>query len=188
LTANTSWTRRAVDNLLYPTHGYLLNFQLDGAHHALLSDQSFLRTYAKGVRYISLAEKDNLVLRAELGAVAAGSRFGIPSDFLFRTGGDQSVRGYKYQTLGVPEGDAIVGGRYLAVGSVEYIHWFKPKWGAALFYDRGDAADTTDTLRPVAGYGVGVRWRSPVGAVNLDVAYGEQTGEYRLHFTLGLVF
>jgi translocation and assembly module TamA len=57
-----------------------------------------------------------------------------------------------------------------------------------VFYDRGDAADTTDTLRPVAGYGVGVRWRSPVGAINLDVAYGEQTGKYRLHFTLGFTF
>ncbi len=188
LTVNSAWTRRAVDNLLYPTRGHLVNFQVGGAHDALLSDQRFLRMYIKGVRYLPLAEQDSVILRAELGAVAAPSRFGIPSDFLFRAGGDQSVRGYKYQTLGVSEGDAIVGGRYLAVGSLEYVHWFQTTWGAAVFYDRGDAADSINALDFAAGYGVGLRWRTPVGPINLDVAYGEQAHKYRLHFTLGFVF
>ena len=65
----------------------------------------------------------------------------MPSTFLFRAGGDQSVRGYGYQELGVQEGDAIVGGRYLLTGSAEYQYWFKPPWGVAVFVDAGNAAD-----------------------------------------------
>lgn len=188
LTLNSSWTRRAVDNLLYPGRGYLLNFQLGGAHEDVLADRSFVRVYTKGARYYSLGERSSLMFRAEVGAVEAESRQGIPSDYLFRAGGDQSVRGYAYQTLGVQEGDAVVGGRYLAVVSAEYVFWFLPKWGAALFYDRGDAADAVADLDPVAGYGLGGRWRSPVGPINLDLAYGEETERYRLHAAVGFVF
>ncbi len=188
LTLNSSWTRRAVDNLLYPNRGYLLNFQIGGAHEDVLADRSFVRGYTKAARYYSLGERSSLAFRAELGAVEAETRQGIPSDYLFRAGGDQSVRGYAYQTLGVREGDAVVGGRYLAVVSAEYVFWFLPKWGAALFYDRGDAADTVADLDPVAGYGLGARWRSPVGPINLDVAYGEETELYRLHAAVGFVF
>jgi translocation and assembly module TamA len=188
LPLNSSWTRRAVDNLLYPNRGYLLTFQLGGAHEALLTDRTFVRTYAKAVRYFPFGDRSSLVLRGEGGAVEAESRQGIPSDFLFRAGGDQSVRGYGYQTLGVQEGEAVVGGRYLAVVSAEYVFWFRPKWGAAIFYDRGDAADTVADLDPVAGYGLGARWRSPVGPINLDVAYGEEPGRYRLHAAVGFVF
>lgn len=188
LTLNSSWTRRAVDNLLYPNRGYLLNLQLGGAHEDVLADRSFVRAYTKAARYFPLGERSSFVLRGEVGAVEAESRQGIPSDFLFRAGGDQSVRGYAYQTLGVLEGEAVVGGRYLAVVSAEYVFWFLPKWGAAIFYDRGDAADAVADLDPVAGYGAGARWRSPVGPINLDVAYGEETGRYRLHAAVGFVF
>jgi translocation and assembly module TamA len=36
--------------------------------------------------------------------------------------------------------------------------------------------------------GVGARWYSPIGALNFDVAYGEEVDEYRIHFTAGFVF
>ena len=69
-------------------------------------------------------------MRGELGATFAPSSGGIPQDFLFRTGGSNTVRGYAYQSLGVQEGSAIVGGRYLVTMSGEYTHWIKPTWGA----------------------------------------------------------
>lgn len=188
LAPSVSWTRRAVDNPLYPHRGYLLNLQLTAANQAILSDQSFVRIYSKAAAYYPIGTRDTLIARGELGAVQAASRAGIPSDFLFRTGGDRSVRGYAYQSLGVHEGDAIVGGRYLAVGSVEYDHWFLPNWGGAVFYDRGNAADSPHALHPVAGYGLGARWRSPIGPVNLDIAYGEALHAYRVHFAVGFVF
>jgi translocation and assembly module TamA len=107
---------------------------------------------------------------------------------LFRAGGDQSVRGYAYQELGVKLGDATVGARYLATASAEYDWWFKPPYGVAVFADAGNAADTVNDLKPKYGYGVGARWRSPVGPINVDVAYGQAVKKVRLHFSLGFTF
>ncbi len=188
LVPSWSWTRRDVDSLLYPRRGYLLNAQADAAHQAILSDRSFVRGYVKATWFHPLGARDQIILRGELGAVAAKSRDGIPSDFLFRAGGDQTVRGYAYQSLGVSDGDAIVGGRWLAVASAEYVHWLTPAWGAALFVDAGDAADQAGDLNPVVGYGLGARWKSPVGLLGLDLAHGQDTGETRLHFAVGFSF
>ena len=183
-----SWTRHDVDNVLYPSRGTLITVQTDAAAKALLSDQSFFRGYGKVVWLHPLGDMGQLILRSELGAVAADSRDGIPSDFLFRTGGDQTVRGYAYRSLGVSEGDAIVGGRWLAVVSGEYVHWLNSAWGAAVFIDAGDAADSLGDLDLVLGYGLGARWKSPVGPLGLDLAHGQATGENRLHFSVGVSF
>ena len=107
---------------------------------------------------------------------------------MFRTGGDQSGRGYAYESLGVREGDATVGGRYLAVASAEYQYYFLKNWGVAFFVDAGNAGDTVSELDPAVGYGIGGRWRSPAGPVGVDLAYGERTGNFRLHFSLGFTF
>jgi translocation and assembly module TamA len=98
------------------------------------------------------------------------------------------VRGYAYQSLGVSEGEAIVGGRYYALTSAEYTHWFAESWGVAAFVDAGDAADTPRDLSLAVGYGLGVRVRSPIGPFRLDVAYGERTEAFRIHFSVGLAF
>jgi translocation and assembly module TamA len=186
LTYSVTWRR--TDSLLFPAKGYLLNLQLGGALQPLLTDRTFVRGYAKFAHYSPVGAKGTLILRGEAGAVAARDRAGIPATYLFRAGGDQSVRGYGYQQLGVSEGDAIVGGRYLAVASAEYQHWLLPNWGGAVFYDAGDAADRVTDLTPRVGYGVGARWKSPVGPVNLDFAYGRAVREFRLHFSLGFTF
>ncbi len=188
LSPSYAWTLRNVDNVMNPFSGYLLNFQADAASRALLSDQDFLRGYGKGVYFYPLGRRDQLIVRGELGMVAARSRNGIASSFLFRTGGDQTVRGYAYQSLGVQQAGGIVGGRYLALASAEYVHWLMPEWGGAVFVDGGDAADTLATLKPVFGYGVGARWKSPIGPLNFDLAYGQQTQKLRLHFSLGFAF
>ena len=182
------WTLRRTDNILFPTEGYFLNAQVGGAPLKVLTDRPFLRAYARFAGYYPLGEVTTLILRAEAGAVAASARRGIPSVFLFRTGGDQSVRGYAYQSLGVREGDAIVGGRYLAVASIELQRWLTTNWGAAVFYDVGDADDNVAELALAQGYGVGGRWKSPIGPLNLDLAYGKKTDEFRIHFSLGLSF
>jgi len=183
-----SWTLRQVDRLLDPSLGYLVNLQANVAARAVLSDQNFVRGYGRAVYFHPLGERGGLILRGELGAVAAVSRNGIPADFLFRTGGDQTVRGYAYQSLGLTQAGAIVGGRYLAVASGEYVHWLSPRWGSAVFVDAGNAADSPAALKPVYGYGAGARWKSPVGPLALDVAYGQATRKLRLHFSLGFAF
>lgn len=183
-----SITRRRLDNLIQPTNGYVLNAQVGGAVLPVLTDEKFLRAYLRGIGYRPLGEKGSLVLRAELGAVASKEKLGVPSTFLFRAGGDQSVRGYGYEELGVQENGATVGGKYLATASAEYQYWFKPPWGVAVFYDVGNAADKFGDLNPKSGYGVGARWRSPVGPINVDLAYGHAVRKARLHFSLGFTF
>ncbi len=183
-----SITRRALDNLLVPTRGYVINAQLGGAVLPLLTDERFVRATTRFVNYRPMGSSSTLILRAEAGAVASRRKVGVPSTFLFRAGGDQSVRGYAYQELGVMEGTAVVAGRYLLTGSAEYQYWFKPPWGVAVFYDAGNAADSLRDLHPKSGYGVGARWRSPVGPINVDLAYGHAVKKARLHFSLGFTF
>lgn len=183
-----SITRRALDNLLSPSRGYVINAQLGAALLPVLTDERFIRASARAIWYRPLSHASTLVLRAELGALASARKAGVPGSFLFRAGGDQSVRGYGYQQLGVQEGEAIVGGRYLMTGSAEYQYWFKPPWGMALFYDAGNAANKLNELHPKSGYGVGARWRSPVGPINIDLAYGHALRKARLHFSLGFTF
>lgn len=179
-------TLRRVDNELSPTRGYLLNTQFSVAPLDALSEGEFLQSYIKGQGYYPITAKTQLILRGELGIVTGKNS--APAAFLFRTGGDQSVRGYAYQSLGVTEGDAIVGGRYLATGSVEVIQWLTNQWGVALFTDFGNAANTLEELSPVYGYGLGARWKSPIGPLGADIAYGEENDDYRLHFSLGVAF
>ncbi|KAB2318229.1 outer membrane protein assembly factor [Betaproteobacteria bacterium SCN1] len=188
LSANYAWTRRAIGRAFYPRDGHVLTLQVGGAAEGLLSDTSFLRLYGRHTQYVRLGRDDRLVLRVEGGAVLADTRDGIPTDFLFRAGGDNSVRGYAYQSLGRTLIGGVASVRYLATGSVEYNHFFTRDWGMALFVDAGDAADAPGSLSPVFGYGAGARYRSPVGPVNLDVAYGQDTGQFRLHFSLGVSF
>ena len=188
LVPSLSWTRRRVDSLLHPTNGHIVNAQADFALKAVLSDQSFLRGHLRGTYYRPLGKQGQLIVRGELGAVAAKDRRGIPSDVLFRTGGDRTVRGYAFQSLGVEQQDAVVGGRYLAVASAEYVQWVTSNWGAAVFVDAGNAADNRRDLKPVWGYGLGARWKSPIGPLNLDVAYGQETRAVRLHLSVGVSF
>lgn len=188
LTANWSWTRREVDDPLDPRRGDVLQFEIGGGARVLLSDQNFLRLYGRYVRYLPVRERDVMILRAEGGATLASSRDGVPQDFLFRTGGTQTVRGYAYQSLGVREADATVGGRYLAALSAEYVRWFAPKWGAAAFVDMGDAADDRQVFELKSGYGLGARWKSPAGPLALDVAYGHADRRLRLHFGIAIAF
>ncbi len=183
-----NFTKRELDNLLLPTKGYVFNAQGVAAVLPILTDERFLRLSTRYITYRPVGQSGTVVLRAEAGALASRQKAGVPATFLFRAGGDQSVRGYGYQQLGVREGDAIVGGRYLLTASAEYQYWFKPPWGVAFFYDAGNAADRLKELKPESGYGVGARWRSPVGPINVDIAYGQAVKKARLHFSLGFTF
>jgi translocation and assembly module TamA len=139
-------------------------------------------------------ERGRLQLRAEGGAVFARDRATVPATQLFRTGGDTSVRGYKFLDIGVPLPDGLVGpGHYMAVGSAE---WQRPiqlrgqatAFEHTVFVDAGAVAEQPSDLRFKVGVGTGVRWRSPVGPIEAAVAYGVQPRKFRLHITAGFVF
>lgn len=179
-------TLRRTDNNLNPTRGYLLNAQFTGAPSEQLSDGRFLQSYVRAFGYYPIGNSTQLITRAELGMVSGKNS--APATYLFRAGGDQSVRGYDFQSLGVVEGDAIAGARYLATGSIELIQWLTSQWGVAVFTDFGNAANSVKDLKPVLGYGLGARWKSPAGPIGADIAYGQETGDYRVHFNIGVAF
>lgn len=185
-TVSYGLTLRRIDSELNPTRGYLFNTQFTSAPLDVMANGKFLQSYAKIQAYYPITRSTQLITRLEGGIVSGANN--APATYLFRAGGDQSVRGYAYQSLGVADGDAVIGGRYMVTGSVEVIQWLTEQWGAAAFVDFGNAANTTRDLKPVYGYGLGARFKSPAGPIGVDIAHGQETGEYRLHFNLGVTF
>ncbi|MBC3911358.1 autotransporter assembly complex protein TamA [Undibacterium umbellatum] len=188
LVASIGWTWRDVDQPFDPRKGQILQFDLAASEKALLSDQRFIRSYAKYQRWIPVRKTDTVILRAELGAVFSKDEEGIPEDYLFRTGGSTTVRGYGYQTLGIQHIGSTRGGRVMATASAEYVHWLNSSWGAATFLDVGNAADNWRELNLKQGMGVGARYKTPAGPIALDLAYGRQAKKVRLDFSIAIAF
>jgi translocation and assembly module TamA len=182
------YTRRRVDNLLSPRRGYVASVELDAGITGVSTNSNLGRVVANATWLNTFSRRWQPILRAQVGQVFLASRFDVPSDLLFRTGGDQTVRGYAYNSLGVPQNGAVVGGTVSAVLSAELVYWITPQWGAAVFTDAGDAADSWQDFSPKHGSGVGARWRSPIGPVNVDLAYAHETRKPRLHFSIGYGF
>jgi translocation and assembly module TamA len=181
-------TWRRTDDLVAPTRGYNFAVQVGGGIPGV-STRGFGRVIAQWAGWYPLDRQWTLSGRAEAGAVLADSRDGIPSALLFRTGGDTTVRGYAFQSLGVKSGDATVPGRYYAVASGEITRWFSESIGMAAFVDAGNAGDEPSALSHLAlGYGLGARLRTPIGPFRFDVAYGQDTRQVRLHLSVGLSF
>jgi translocation and assembly module TamA len=180
-------TFRKTDDFIAPRSGYLAMVEIGGAPAAAAS-RAFLRGIVSGSFFIPNGRRGDILLRGQAGRVLAESREGIPTSFLFRTGGDQTVRGYAFESLGVRQGEAVVGGRRFVVASAEYTHWFGESWGLAGFVDAGNAWDGGAEPQAALGVGIGARFRTPIGPIRADLAYGEQTGEVRLHFSVGYSF
>ncbi len=188
LVASYSYVRRRLDQLISPRRGNVVNMELSAGLGGVLNDENIARVLLQGWLLQPLGQRWSAVLRAQAGQVFGARDQSVPDDLLFRTGGDQSVRGYGYGRLGVPRGSAIVGGNVLAVISAELVCQIKPSWGIAIFTDAGDAAASRAEFQLKHGSGVGARWRSPIGPVNIDIAHGHESGETRLHFSLGYGF
>lgn len=182
-----SWSRTWADDTLYTRHGGRLSLSLSGASEALLSDVTFGQIVLRGKYIRSLGESSRIITRAAIGATEVSDFEQLPTSLRFFAGGDNSIRGFDYQSLG-PEGDddEVEGGRYLAVGSLEYEHMFLDKWGGAVFTDFGNAYNSFSD--PVEySVGIGVRWRSPVGLIRVDLAkaLSEADEPIALHIVIG---
>ncbi len=193
ISANYVWTGRYFDKTPFPSSGFGLGFELGGGLTLTGSKRPFQRTVVRWLGIRPLTE-GRLQLRAEAGAVLAPSSARVPSTQLFRTGGDTSVRGYGYRDIGVERpGGVIAPGRYMAVGSAE---WQRPirragvetDWESALFIDGGAVSNRLGDLKPVFGVGAGVRWKSPLGPLQADLAYGIKPKRLRLHLNIGVTF
>ncbi len=174
------------DDVLFPRRGYSWNADLRGSP-GVISDTTFTRLDLAGKLVFPLSKRGRLLLRSRLGAMSVENFSVLPTSERFFAGGDQSVRGYEYQSLAPKDASGdVIGGQYLAVGSIELDYLFVGNFGAALFVDSGNAAD--DFLpSPKTGAGIGFRWRSPVGMLRIDIAHPFDDGNdgYRLHISIG---
>jgi translocation and assembly module TamA len=172
-------TRGELDDAIHARLGWSLYFDVHGGHDAIVSDVTFaqVRTQLRGV--LPLGERGRLLLRGEFGASAIDEFSELPASQRFFAGGDQSVRGYSYQSLGPVDAEGrVIGGKFLSTYSVEGEWRIVGNWGAAVFYDFGGADDDPDVPLS-AGVGAGVRYRAPVGTLQFDLAHpldGDERG------------
>ncbi len=187
LIPSANWSRIWGRNFIYTLDGLRFDIGLRGASKKLISDTDFFQLQG-GIKAItSLGHRDRIITRGRLGSTWTQDFHQLPPSVRFFAGGAQSVRGYAYQSLGpVDNNGKVVGGKYLLVGSIEYEHAFNGKWGAALFYDAGNAIDSFDDELE-RGAGFGLRWKSPVGPVRIDFASAltREGRPWRLHINIG---
>lgn len=181
--------RQRLDHPLNPTRGYKAQVELVGSDDHLLSDTSLFQisTNFSGVQ--PLAERLSLIYRFRGGTTWHEDAFSdVPVSLRYFAGGDRSVRGYKYNSLGPENTDGkIVGGKHLLEMSLELERKLLEKWGAAIFYDAGNAFDNLNDYEIKQGAGIGVRYYTQIGAIRLDLArqIGEQNNRMRLHLSVG---
>lgn len=179
---------KAEGNPTYPSGGWNLLARVSGSPEALGSDFSFLQFKGRA-KYIHSLGKGRLLLRGEVGATEVSDITELPVSVRFFAGGDASVRGYDYNSLGPDDPDdnegLVRGGDSLLVGSLEYDRLIKPNWALAAFYDIGNAGDNFD-FEFKRGVGLGVRWISPIGPVRIDIAKAlDDEKAWALHLTMG---
>ena len=185
-----AWNRRDVDDLIFPRKGNIINTQIGFAAKPVLTDQSFARLYGRIRQYFPVGQRDLVLARLELGAVITnGNSDRIPSSLLFFAGGTSSIRGYNFQSIGRQQNGTTFPTKYLGTASLEYQRWVTRDWGGAVFWDVGTATDDYRHPTPLYhGVGLGVRWRSPVGPVNVDLGYGVRDRRLRPSISLGVAF
>lgn len=204
LSLNWGWTGRYFDNAMNPQRGYGVSAELGAGYTLLGAKLPYVRARLRWLGLVSLGPVESsdgasrrdsrLQFRAETGAILAKDSARIPSTQRFLTGGDLTVRGYSYQEIGTTDARGLtVAGRYMVSTGVE---WQRPivwngrlsEFESVVFVDAGAVADRASQLKLKVGTGVGVRWNSPVGLVQADVAYGVAVRKFRLHLRLGFTF
>lgn len=182
-----NFSAQRADDSLRPRLGASISLDVHGGSDAIVSSTSFLQATVTGNVVLPAGDKGRLLARTELGATETDDFGALPPSQRFFAGGDRSVRGYGYQEIGPENADGdVIGGQYKAVASLEAEYLFYGNFGAAVFFDAGDAAMSTG-LDVKRGVGVGFRWRSPIGTLRVDFAHplDDPDNDFRLHFSLG---
>jgi translocation and assembly module TamA len=175
------------DDLLNTKNGLQVSLGVIGGVEGIVSDVTFVQTTASGKAIISPFPDWRLIGRGSLGVIAVDSIDSLPPSLRFYTGGDNSLRGYGYKSIGTEDASGTnIGGRYLVVGSIEAERLVYHQWSLAAFWDVGTATDDLN-LDFFQGVGGGVRFRLPFGQIRLDVASAitEDGTPLRIHFTVG---
>ena len=180
------------DNPVRPAKGYRYTLDLCGTHPYLGSSVGLAQFVAEGNALLPLPWRSSLHLRSKVGTTVLSDPLGdVPPSLRFFAGGDESVRGYSYQSLGPQDATGqVVGGRDLIFGSVELERYLYTNWGVSIFHDAGNAFNTFNHVQLFQAFGVGVHYYTPVGGLNLSLAKPLDSAlnnwtKYRIVFTVG---
>jgi translocation and assembly module TamA len=178
------------DNPVRPRRGFRYALDVHGTHQLLISDTALVQVLAEGSYLLPLPWRLSLHTRAKAGVTLFSDPLrDIPPSLRYFTGGDQSVRGYDYKSLGPRDASGrVVGGKQLLTGSIELERALFTDWGVSLFYDVGNSFNSYSDIRLFEGAGVGLHYYTSVGALNLAVArpIGVDDTSLHIHFTVGV--
>ncbi|MBN7135137.1 hypothetical protein A7A76_10240, partial [Lysobacter enzymogenes] len=182
-----------VDDKLYPRSGISATGMLRGGLQSLGSDANFIQAHVTGRWFKGLGERSRLIARGEVGHTFTNSLTDMPPSLRFYAGGDRSIRGYEWREVGprIPPAEGrkayALGAKNVVTSSVEYEQYFNDSWGGAVFVDSGSAFDAPGDLKMRTGVGVGVRWRSPVGPLRVDIARGldDPDSGFQIYLNIG---
>lgn len=198
LALGTRWRLPNIRGSGFGIHGQVLEARLLGAHESLGSPVNFSQAYLSGRWHHLFGDRHKLMVRGELGYTEARTQeidvtlderelelsiTELPERYRFKTGGDRTVRGYGFENLSTNRN----GANHLLVGSVEYEYRVGENWSLAAFYDIGNAFNQFDRPKLKRGTGVGFRWYTLIGPVQIDIAQAldDPDRPWRLHFTIG---
>ena len=179
--------RKWSDTMIGVLGGFQILGQVQASSTSLGLETSYVQATLLAKTVIPVSSRSRVLLRGQVGTTWVDNFDLLPASRRFFTGGDDSIRGYAYKSISPlsPDGLAL-GGKHLLVGSAEYAHTISGPWGVAVFSDAGNAFNSSaDSLE--TSVGVGLRWRSPVGMIRIDVAKSISDSDRapRLHISVG---
>jgi len=189
LVPGVSWMKSEFGKGGDSSHGYRLWLAFEGSTVLLGSDANFVKAHF-GARWLTPLWESTarMLVRAELGAIDTSDILDLPVSRRFYTGGDQTIRGYEYNSVATRDDEGeLVGGSYLNVASLEFSERITDRWRGAVFADTGRAYNQKD--EPFSSsVGLGVRWLSVIGEVRVDLAHpldNQKETPIRLHLSMG---
>jgi translocation and assembly module TamA len=184
---SVGWRRARTDDPLFALHAWSLSLQAQAAADWLLSTTDIFQMDFTARVVHALTARTRLLGALQLGKVWTRDFRELPPTLRYFAGGERSLRGYEWQSLGPLDRDGnVIGGEILALGSVEVDHYFVKSLGLALFFDFGNAYENGFSNPTAYGVGPGLRWRSPVGLFRVDYGFGlEPRNDGVLHLMLG---
>lgn len=171
-----------------PRRAHALTFSVSGTDELLSSSTAFVQLETAGKIILPLWSTARVLIRGEVGWTIKDEFKDLPFSVRYFTGGDTSVRGYGYKTLGPTDSSGdVVGGGDILVGSVEFDQRVFGNWSVAAFMDMGNAFNSFRNMGLKTGVGAGFRWYSPLGPIRFDVGIplSESPDSFRIHITLG---